>query len=145
MLLLNHFLANIKRYKSIGMFLLDQTIKAGDQQWIIRKFYIDIKWVREMTTSWFHFNRIWTLPCYILQGMAPDEYKCANELPFFYANGSAVFMLASLADGNSVKPTFGLISYFLTIVTPFFGTLYFFTKLVAVVFWVFDGCIVMLM
>lgn len=53
-----------------------------------------------MFTSWFHFNFILTLPCYILQGIAPEEYKWAKELPFFSANGSAVLMFVSLADGN---------------------------------------------
>jgi hypothetical protein len=39
--------------------------------------------------------------------MAPDEYKCANELPFLSAKGSAVLMLVNLAVGNSVNPDLG--------------------------------------
>lgn len=53
-----------------------------------------------MTTLAFHFNFICKVPWSILQGMAPEEYKCANELPFFYENGSTVLMLVNLAVGN---------------------------------------------
>jgi hypothetical protein len=58
-----------------------------------------------------------------LHGIAPEEYKCAKEFPFFYANGSAVLILVNFADGNSVNPVFGFIYYFLITVTPFFGRL----------------------
>lgn len=49
--------------------------------------------------------------------MAPEEYRWAKELLFFYENGSAVFMLVSLEDGNSVKPVFGFIYSFSRIFT----------------------------
>ena len=75
-----------------------------------------------------------TEPWSILQGIAPEEYKCANEFPFFYAKGSAVFMAVSLAEGNYVKPAFGFTSYFFITVTPFFGMLLAFFIPVAVVF-----------
>lgn len=71
------------------------------------------------------------VPCSILQGMAPDEYRCEKLLPFFYANGSTVLMLANLADGNSVNPVFlAGISYLLMILTPGFGIDIGFTVLV---------------
>lgn len=53
-----------------------------------------------MLTSEFHLIFIFTLPCYILHGIAPEEYKWEKLLPFFYANGSTVLMLVSFADGN---------------------------------------------
>ncbi len=51
------------------------------------------------------------VPCYILQGIAPDVYKWANEFPFLSEKGSTVLMLVSLADGNYVKPCFGCLIY----------------------------------
>jgi hypothetical protein len=62
------------------------------------------------------------VPCSILQGMAPDEYRCEKLLPFFYAKGSTVLILANLAEGNSVNPVFlAGISYLLMILTPGLG------------------------
>ena len=70
----------------------------------------------------FHFIFILAVPCSILHGIAPEEYKCEKLLPFFYANGSTVLILASLAEGNSVKPVFFAgISYLWRILTPDFG------------------------
>ena len=62
------------------------------------------------------------VPCSILQGMAPDEYKWEKLLPFFYAKGSTVLILANLAEGNSVNPVFlAGIYYLLMILTPGLG------------------------
>ena len=49
---------------------------------------------------------MWTVPCYILQGMAPDEYKWEKLFPFFSAKGSTVLILVSLDEGNCVNPVF---------------------------------------
>jgi hypothetical protein len=57
-------------------------------------------------------------------------------LPFFYAKGSTVLILANLADGNSVNPVFlAGISYLLMILTPGLGMDMGFTALV----WVTGG------
>ena len=56
--------------------------------------------ILDIYTSEFHFNFIETLPCSILQGIAPEEYKCAKELPFFSEKGSAVLILVNFDDGN---------------------------------------------
>ena len=82
-----------------------------------------IKILQEIVTLEFHLIFILDVPCQILHGIAPDEYKCEKLLPFFYANGSTVFILVSFADGNSVKPVFfsGKYYYLCTIFTPGLG------------------------
>jgi hypothetical protein len=47
-----------------------------------------------------------TEPWLILHGMDPAEYTCANEFPFFSANGSIVLIEVNFAEGNAVKPLF---------------------------------------
>lgn len=89
--------------------------------------------------SEFHLSFMDTLPCSILHGIAPDEYKWANEFPFFSENGSAVLMFMSFAEGNSVKPVFGLSYSFLTTVTDFCVTAGFFMLFPLAV--PFAGCI----
>lgn len=59
-----------------------------------------------MTTSLFHCSFMLTEPWLILHGMDPAEYTCANEFPFFSANGSIVLIEVNFAEGNAVKPLF---------------------------------------
>lgn len=81
------------------------------------------KILHEIVTLEFHFIFIIDVPCSILHGMAPDEYKCEKLLPFFSAKGSTVFIFVSLAEGNSVNPVFfsGKYYYLCTIFTPGLG------------------------
>jgi hypothetical protein len=110
-LVLDHLLADVEGDESVGVLLLDESVEAGDEQRVVGQFLLGA-FVREIVTLLFHFRRMCTLPCSILQGMAPEEYRCAKELPFFSEKGSTVLMLVSLAVGNSVKPVLGLISSF---------------------------------
>lgn len=75
--------------------------------------------LHEIVTLAFHFIFIETVPCSILHGIAPDEYKWEKLFPFFYENGSTVFILVNFDDGNCVKPLFLFTYYYLrTIFIP---------------------------
>lgn len=80
-----------------------------------------------ISTSAFHLSFIETLPCQILQGIAPDEQRWAKELPFFSEKGSAVLILVNFEEGNSVKPVFGFIYSFIKIFASFLEEFVFFT------------------
>jgi hypothetical protein len=45
--------------------------------------FIKINILHEIVTLAFHFIFIDAVPCSILQGIAPDEYKCEKLFPFF--------------------------------------------------------------
>ena len=56
------------------MLFFNKSFEAGHKERVIGKVFV-IKNIREISTLEFHLSRMLTLPCYILHGMAPDEYK----------------------------------------------------------------------
>ena len=138
-LILYHIFAYIIGNEAIGMLFLDESIEASDQQRIVGKFLFET-FVREMTTFAFHFSFICRVPCQILQGMAPDEQRCAKGFPFFSEKGSTVFMLVNLAVGNYVKPCLGLITSFSITLTSLLLLVFIRDKGLVILLLVFPGC-----
>jgi hypothetical protein len=71
-LIFDHVFADVVGDEAVGVFFLDETIEAGDEERVVSQFYFSHK-LPEMITLGFHLSLMWTLPCSILQGIDPEE------------------------------------------------------------------------